>query len=510
MSTALTNSWIALAVATFLAALFVLLYTAPQSQTDVPLIRDRGRKRFRASTLVSYLFNANDILQEAYDTYLKHGKTCRVPDKGLGTMILIPNRYMKWMLSQPPDVLSSHEAIVETVQARWAFGNTRYLTDQWHFDIIRAALRPLSKAGIVEFQEELERSMSCVLGHDRVNWKTVNPTKAMKRILLQATARYIVGSPLCADEQFLRWILIFIEGITPVAELLRLTPRGLRSVIGHIFSIPRLVVIQKLKTILRPHYDERLSFIRSGQSPEEGPQDFLQVMMRDLYERNSADLNLHFITINILIFGLAAAVQPYMLTPSVLYDILESDAEYNTIAELQEELLGVLGEPSQDQHWSRREATQMIKLDSVLRESLRTNTLVGQTMPRKVMVANLQTPDGYTLPRGATVALLARAVQTDPDIYPNPSKFIPFRHVVPGGKRFPATGEDFLAFGHAQYACPGRFLVSVELKMLVAHILRHYHIELPAEYGGKRPKAVWLTDLKLPPQQGVIRVKRRV
>ncbi|KAL4759496.1 cytochrome P450 [Aspergillus foveolatus] len=510
MSTAWTNSLIALAVTTFLVALFVLLYSAPQSEIDIPLVRDRGRRRFRASTFVSYLFNANDILQEAYDTYLKHGKTCRVPDKSLGTMILIPNRYTKWMLSQPQGVLNSYEAIAETVQARWTLGDTRYLTDNWHLDMLRAALRPLSKTGIVEFQEELERSMANVLGNDYVNWKNVNPTIATKRIILQATTRYLVGSPLCADEQFLRWILIFIEWITPVGELLRLTPRGLRSVVGHIFSIPRLVVILKLKAILRPQYDKRLSFIRSGQSPEDGPQDYLQMMMRDLYERNSADLNLHFITINVLVFGIAAVVQPYMLAPSVLYDILESDAEYNTIAELQEELVRILGEPAQGQRWSQNEARQMTKLDSVLREALRTNTLVSQTMPRKVMVDSLQTPDGFTLSRGATVALLARAVQTDPDIYPNPSKFIPFRHAVPGGKRFAATGEYFLAFGHAKHACPGRFLVSVELKMLVAHILRHYHIELPAEYGGKRPKAVWFTDLKLPPQHGVIRVKRRV
>jgi hypothetical protein len=112
-------------------------------------------------------------------------------------MILIPNRYMKWMLSQPPGVLNSYEAIVETVQARWTLGDTRYLTNNWHVSMIRAALRPLSKTGIVEFQEELERSVASVLGNDHVNWKNVNPTIATKRIILQATARYLVGSPLC-------------------------------------------------------------------------------------------------------------------------------------------------------------------------------------------------------------------------------------------------------------------------------------------------------------------------
>lgn len=112
-------------------------------------------------------------------------------------MILIPNRYMKWMLSQPPGVLNSHEAIAEIVEARWTLGDTRYLSDDWHLNMLRDALRPLSKTGIVEFQEELERSMENVLGNDHMNWKDVNPTIATKRIILQATTRYLVGSPLC-------------------------------------------------------------------------------------------------------------------------------------------------------------------------------------------------------------------------------------------------------------------------------------------------------------------------
>lgn len=153
--------------------------------------------------------------------------------------------------------------------------------------------------------------------------------------------------------------------------------------------------------------------------------------MRHLHERSSPDLNLHFVTTHIIIFMLAASVQPYML---------ESDSEYGTLSQIQEELNQVFGEGREEEpQWSGNDASRLIKLDSILREYLRINTRVSHSMPRKVMVDGLQTPDGFTLSKGAIVSLLARTVQTDPDIYPEPEKFVPFRFAAPDGKRLAAT-----------------------------------------------------------------------
>lgn len=312
------------------------------------------------------------------------------------------------------------------------------------------------------------------------------------------------------DESFIQWTLIFMEWITPISEVLRPIPAIFHHVIGRILSIPRIFVIHKLKVLLQPTYDDRLKRLQSGEGPENEPQDFLQKIMRHLYETNSPDLNVHFVATHIMIFMLAASVQPYMLTPHVIFDMLESDREYGTIAQVQEELNEVFGEARPNEpRWTRNDASKLIKLDSVLRESLRINTLVSHSMPRKVMVDGLQTPDGFTLPKGATVSLLARTVQTDPDFYPEPNKFVPFRFAGPDGKRLAVTSSEFLAFGHAHYGCPGRFLVAVELKMLLAYLFRHYEVELPAEYEGKRPPAMWITDLKIAPQNGRIRLKKK-
>ncbi|KAK1142055.1 hypothetical protein N8T08_008261 [Aspergillus melleus] len=431
-----------------------------EEDTGIPLVRDTGKSRFSLSTFIAYFFNANTVLREAYDTHLKRGRTCRIPDKSFGTMVILPNCFMRWMLSQPQNVLGSREAIVETVQARWTVGHSRYFTEEWHTAFLKRSIRALMDTEVPRFQEELERSISSVFGRDDKNWKEVNLATSIKHILVRSTSRYIVGSPLCSDPGFVRWTLVFMEVITPIIEVLRPIPQIFHQIIGRILLVPRIIVLRKLKNLLRPTYEERLRGLRNGDRSEGEPQDFLQKIMRHLYESNSPDLNLHFVTIHIMIFMLAAAVQPYMLTPHVIFDMLDSDAEFGTISQIQEELNDVYGEARKEEpRWTRNDASRLIKLDSVLRESLRINTLVSHSMPRKVMVDGLKTPDGYTLPKGSTVSLLARTVQTDPDIYPEPE--------------------------------------------------RHYEVELPVEYGGKRPPAIWITDLKIPPQNGRIRLKKK-
>jgi cytochrome P450 len=85
------------------------------------------------------------------------------------------------------------------------------------------------------------------------------------------------------------------------------------------------------------------------------------------------------------------------------------------------------------------------------------------------------------------------------------------------------TSESFLPFGHGRKAwyrarnissmyfsllishSPGRFLVSHELKMLLAYITMHYEIEPLQE----RPPNTWIGQSVLPPMKATIRVRRR-
>ena len=116
------------------------------------------------------------------------------------------------------------------------------------------------------------------------------------------------------------------------------------------------------------------------------------------------------------------------------------------------------------------------------------------------------------------VSLLNWAAQTDSEVFPNPHKFDPFRYsrereqqtdkdVTP--QTFVTTGALYLPFGHGKHACPGRFLVDFELKMILAYVVLNYDLKFPESYGGKRPESRWISEAIFPPMQGRILIRRR-
>lgn len=296
---------------------------------------------------------------------------------------------------------------------------------------------------------------------------------------------------------------------------MRAIPSILHPILGPIVSIRRYLAVEKVKKHLRPVFNSRVEGLAATKAADNTSQDFLQDLIRYLHESQRQDLNLHHVTTHLLFYFLSACSQPWMLATQVIFNILDSNAEYNTRDKIQDELWKVFG-AADGAGWNRAGAANLTHLDSILRESLRLNATLSLSMWRKVMVDDLVTPDGYTLPKGATVSFLSRPAYFDPKLYRDPHKFIPFRFLPSdpeagpnAGKRFTTTSEDFLAWGYGRFGCPGRFLVEAELKMLVAHILTFYEAELPAEYGGKRPKATWVIDVIFPPRRGRILVKRK-
>ncbi|KAM6503662.1 hypothetical protein JOM56_000605 [Amanita muscaria] len=52
--------------------------------------------------------------------------------------------------------------------------------------------------------------------------------------------------------------------------------------------------------------------------------------------------------------------------------------------------------------------------------------------------------------------------------------------------QFVSLSVDYVLFGHGRHACPGRFFVANELKVMLSHVLLNYDIKMADERG--RPK----------------------
>lgn len=262
--------------------------------------------------------------------------------------------------------------------------------------------------------------------------------------------------------------------------------------------------------------------------PEENinePEDYFQMMIRYAAKERPQELNLHDIGVRLVTTNLASFHQTAAAAANLFLNILESDQEYNTISILRDEILRVL--TYFNGIWSRAAVAKMVRCDSVLRKTLRLHGFASRPMLRKVMVNNVKTEDGILLPKGCAVSILAYSAHRDDEIFEDPHKFDPFRYsrireaaasfdkeassikVPLPSLSFVSTGSQFLTFGHGKHACPGRYLVEFELKMILAYVLLHYDLELPEEYGGKRPPVTWIGEVLMPPSEAKIRARQR-
>lgn len=121
--------------------------------------------------------------------------------------------------------------------------------------------------------------------------------------------------------------------------------------------------------------------------------------------------------------------------------------------------------------------------------------------------------DGLHIPAGITVGMPAYDIANDPDYFPNPETFSPYRYLHMSGTSrhrydFTSISDDFLAFGDGAHACPGQFMTAYEIKILVIELLTHFEIKFPEEQKG-RPESTYVNMSILPDEKVKVLFKRR-
>jgi len=96
--------------------------------------------------------------------------------------------------------------------------------------------------------------------------------------------------------------------------------------------------------------------------------------------------------------------------------------------------------------------------------------------------------DGTHLPKGALVAAPSALFSTDPDFVEDPETFNGFRwykiSLEAEGRsareaNWTTASSWDLGFGHGKHACPGRFFVAKEMKIILTFIILQYDIKFP-------------------------------
>ncbi|ETN65474.1 cytochrome P450 [Anopheles darlingi] len=137
-------------------------------------------------------------------------------------------------------------------------------------------------------------------------------------------------------------------------------------------------------------------------------------------------------------------------------------------------------------------------LEMVIKETLRLNPsapMVGRSSCGDMVI------DGVTIPAGTEVMLQIYVMQTDPDNFPEPDKFIPERFAesasddIGFGRMIPYS---FIPFSAGSRSCIGQRYAMLEMKTILVKLLTHYRVLASSAKQELRVKA----DLTLKPYGG--------
>ncbi|KAE9370254.1 putative cytochrome P450 [Stipitochalara longipes BDJ] len=485
---------------------------------EVVRVREpEGKRTFSFRTRLAYYTDARELFREAFEKYSRFGKTCLLPSIGSRNEVILPPSALRWITTQGDHVLNGPEAIIDMDSFDWTTGHRKYLVDPWQGLVLKRDMNAVLENLMVALNDELQFCFLERFGTNTKEWTELDIYETMQMVIAQGSSRFTVGLPLCRKESYLRHNIKMGNLYMLVGGILGLVPMSIRNFIGPLVALPCRIYQRKINQALKPLFTERMKYLKTPpkENPDE-PQDHFQMILRFAQKERPEELNIDDIGTRLVVANFGSFHQTAIAATNVLLNILHSNAQYNTIAILRAEIAKVLAEF--DGVWSRAAVAKMVRCDSVLRETLRINAFGARNMLRKVMVNNLKTEDGIVLPKGCDVSILSFSNQTDDDVFEFPYEFIPFRYAelreaagprpLTSNLSFVSTGTQYLPFGHGKHACPGRFLVDFELKMILAYILLNYDIEFPEVYEGKRPDVRWVAEVLMPPNGAKIRVRR--
>ncbi|XP_071057035.1 probable cytochrome P450 313a4 [Onthophagus taurus] len=163
--------------------------------------------------------------------------------------------------------------------------------------------------------------------------------------------------------------------------------------------------------------------------------------------------------------GIGAAVDTTAVTLSfILYHL----AKFPEIQQKAfEEVHSILGEDIH-QTITNQQVMQMKYLDLVIKESMRLNT----TVPAFLRTLEEDVPyEKTTLPKGLMVIMIPFMMHVDPELYPNPEKFIPERFLP---ENLNPNRYSYAPFNLGVRNCIGKLYAMVSMKIALAKMLLNY------------------------------------
>lgn len=447
--------------------------------------------------------------------------------------VLVPREQLPWLLDLPDNVLSTSAYHYKTLEGDYAFTNPQMLKDPYHEHVVHKSLpRNLNKI-VPGIQEEVENAMNISWGTDTQSWKELTVWDNVMFIISHVTNRMFVGLPLCRNKDYLDNMSSFAMDVITCIMTMGFVPRWLKPIVGPIITTPNRRHWAATTKYTYPLIDGRKAMMeKKKQNPNiewEAPNDYLTWHIGLATAENRQDeLNTKIISQRLMPINFAAIHTTSLTATNVLFDLLSSDPSKGFLEGIREEVEKVFKE--EGYHWTKAGLQRLHRTDSAIRESMRSSNFMSRGLSRIVLAKEGLTnkAEGWHAPMGTHIGTDVHGPMHDPDIHTDPESYDAFRfsrlreqderakgqaietsekpeRVELKNVDMINTSDTFLAFSHGRHACPGRFFVAMELKIILAYMVMNYDVE----YLKPRPQLKWLNTMRSPDTKATIRVKRK-
>lgn len=189
-----------------------------------------------------------------------------------------------------------------------------------------------------------------------------------------------------------------------------------------------------------------------------------------------------------------------------------------------------------DGNIDRKAFGQLVKLDSIMKESQRFNPLLLSKFVPAFLNADwillnlllvtfervIHTPyrlsDGFVIPAHTQIGIPTSSLLMDPALYPDPTRYDAFRFSkirthradtdAASRAQYAASSPSSMSFGFGRHACPGRFFAANEIKAIMGYLLLNYDMKFP-EGKEQRPESLLFETQYLPNSKATVMFKRR-
>lgn len=409
----------------------------------------------------------------------------RVVTSNKFTVIVVPAKYLTELRNLPDDTVSFDGAVEQIMHAKYTRLEVGHKLIPY---VIKTNLTPslprLNPSIADEVQESFRKELPPCS-----DWTPININQKLLRIVALVSGRVFLGTKVARSEAYVDAAINYTIELTNARNAVEKMRPWLRP-----FLASRLPEIKALETrlrageeLLRPLVAER----RNLSLTDEKPEDMLQWILngQSKYRPYSTE------ELARIQLGLSfAAIHTTTMTATNVFYNLAAHPEHLPV--LREEILSVLS--TTGGVFTSQALQNMKRLDSFIKESMRIDPPGTTSFNRKVLKP-FTLSSGQVIPAGVVIEVPAEALTRDPEIFPDPDTFQPWRfynlrsELKTDGEaekaaqhQFASIGQTVLTFGYGRHACPGRFFAANEIKMIIANTLMEYEVKMPEGMEGKR------------------------